>query len=47
VISIPEEGELATELFPDHIGISWTTHKIPNYNTQVRRPPACGASATR
>lgn len=36
VIAIPDEGEMATDLFPIELGRSWTAHKIPTYATQVR-----------
>jgi hypothetical protein len=45
LISIPEEGELATDLFPIGFGLSWTTHKIPNFVTQVR--PAASLKTVR
>lgn len=36
LIEIPDEGEMATELFPNDLGRAWQAHKSPTYNTQVR-----------
>lgn len=36
LIEVPEEGELATDILPTLRGLSWSVHKKPNFNTQVR-----------
>lgn len=37
VIRVPEEGELATDLFCSELGQSWEAVKSPTFNTRVRR----------
>jgi hypothetical protein len=36
LIHVPTEGEMATDLFPMGLGLSWETKKTPNFTTQVR-----------
>lgn len=36
LMPVLEEGPMVTDLFPLQLGVSWTTHKIMNFATQVR-----------